>query len=368
MKIAVLGGTGFVGRALLARLAAEGHALTVLSRNPHAHLDRLLPPGTQVACGDVYDPEFLKARFQGQDAVVNLVGILNERGDNGRGFQRAHVGLTKLVVAACQLAGVRRLLQMSSLNAGRGESFYLKSRGEAEAVVKASGLDWTIFQPSVIFGPGDGFFCRFAALLKLSPVLPLARAGTRFAPVFVGDVAEAMRRSLHDRRTVGQVYELYGPEVFTLGELVRLTARQLGLTRLEPRLHLASRQAEHDAVDEHVFAAGDLGVEAGLARQRAVHAVGQDHHVGGQRVLAAGHEFDRAGATRRRAGFGLGRQMPQRKAQVFKLLGRGREQEVGLIAHRIGGHVQFRPMRPCLALDIMPRGHAIGVEVARNFR
>ncbi|MFN3965660.1 MAG: complex I NDUFA9 subunit family protein [Silanimonas lenta] len=232
MKIAVLGGTGFVGRALLARLAAEGHALTVLSRNPHAHLDRLLPPGTQVACGDVYDPEFLKARFQGQDAVVNLVGILNERGDNGRGFQRAHVGLTKLVVAACQLAGVRRLLQMSSLNAGRGESFYLKSRGEAEAVVKASGLDWTIFQPSVIFGPGDGFFCRFAALLKLSPVLPLARAGTRFAPVFVGDVAEAMRRSLHDRRTVGQVYELYGPEVFTLGELVRLTARQLGLKRL----------------------------------------------------------------------------------------------------------------------------------------
>lgn len=232
MKIAILGGTGFVSRALLARLAAEGHALTVLSRNPHAHLDRLLPPGTQVACGDVYDPEFLKARFQGQDAVVNLVGILNERGDNGRGFQRAHVGLTKLVVAACQLAGVRRLLQMSSLNAGRGESFYLKSRGEAEAVVKASGLDWTIFQPSVIFGPGDGFFCRFAALLKLSPVLPLARAGTRFAPVFVGDVAEAMRRSLHDRRTVGQVYELYGPEVFTLGELVRLTARQLGLKRL----------------------------------------------------------------------------------------------------------------------------------------
>ncbi|GIX38943.1 MAG: NAD-dependent dehydratase [Silanimonas sp.] len=232
MKIVVLGGTGFVGRALLARLAAEGHALTVLSRNPHAHLDRLLPPGTQVACGDVYDPEFLKTRFQGQDVVVNLVGILNERGDNGRGFQRAHVGLTKLVVAACQLAGVRRLLQMSSLNAGRGESFYLKSRGEAEAVVKASGLDWTIFQPSVIFGPGDGFFCRFAALLKLSPVLPLAKASTRFAPVFVGDVVEAMRRSLHDRRTVGQVYELYGPEVFTLGELVRLTARQLGLKRL----------------------------------------------------------------------------------------------------------------------------------------
>lgn len=232
MKITVLGGTGFIGRVLLARLAQDGHQLTVLSRNPHAHLVRLLPPGTRVVTGDVYDPSLLKSAFAGQDAVINLVGILNESGDNGRGFQRAHVALTKLVIAACQLAGVRRLLQMSSLNAGRGDSFYLKSRGEAEAAVKASGLDWTIFEPSVVFGPGDGFFCRFGALLKLSPFLPLAKAGTKFAPVYVGDVVEAMRRALHERGTVGQVYELYGAETFTLGELVRMTARQLGFKRL----------------------------------------------------------------------------------------------------------------------------------------
>jgi NADH dehydrogenase len=232
MKITVLGATGFVGRVLLARLAQEGHQLTVLSRNPHAHLVRLLPPGTRVVTGDVYDPELLKANFAGADAVINLVGILNESGDNGRGFHRAHVALTKLVIAACQLAGVRRLLQMSSLNAGRGDSYYLKRRGEAEAAVKQSGLDWTIFQPSVIFGIGDGFFCRFAELLKLAPVLPLAKAGTRFAPVYVGDVVEAMRRALHSRSTVGQVYELYGAEVFTLGALVRMTAKQLGLKRL----------------------------------------------------------------------------------------------------------------------------------------
>ena len=231
MKIIVLGGTGFVGRVLLARLASEGHSLTVLSRNLDAHLVRLLPPGTRLLAGDVYDPEWLKTNFVGADAVINLVGILNEAGDNGRGFQRAHVALTKLVIAACQLAGVRRLLQMSSLNAGRGDSFYLKSRGEAEAAVKASGLDWTIFEPSVIFGVGDGFFCRFAELLKLAPFLPLAKAGTRFAPVYVGDVVEAMRRALHARNTIGQVYELYGPEVFSLGELVRMTARQLGLKR-----------------------------------------------------------------------------------------------------------------------------------------
>ena len=232
MNITVLGGTGFIGRALLAKLAQEGHALTVLSRNPHAHLVRLLPPGTRVITGDVYDPGLLKSAFAGQDAVINLVGILNESGDNGRGFQRAHVALTKLVIAACQLAGTRRLLQMSSLNAGRGDSYYLKSRGEAEAAVKASGLDWTIFQPSVVFGIGDGFFCRFAELLKLAPVMPLAKAATRFAPVYVGDVVEAFRRALHERRTIGQTYELYGPEVYSLGELVRMTAKQLGLKRL----------------------------------------------------------------------------------------------------------------------------------------
>lgn len=232
MKITILGGTGFVGRVLIGRLAQDGHAVTLLSRNASAHLVRLLPPGTHLVTGDVYDPDFLKAQFAGADAVVNLVGILNESGDNGRGFQRAHVTLTKLVVAACQLAGVTRLLQMSSLNAGRGESHYLKSRGEAEAVVKASDLAWTIFQPSVIFGQGDGFFCRFASLLKISPMLPLARATAKFAPVYVGDVVDAMIFALNERRAVGQTYELYGSEVFTLAELVRMTARQLGLKRL----------------------------------------------------------------------------------------------------------------------------------------
>lgn len=232
LNIVVLGGTGFVGRHLLSRLAADGHAITLLSRNLGPHPDRLLPPGVALREVDVYDPGVLREAFTGADAVVNLVGILNEKGDNGRGFRRAHVELTKLVLAAMQLAGVRRLLQMSSLNAGRGHSHYLKSRGEAEAAVKASGLDWTIFEPSVIFGQGDGLFCRFAALLKLAPVLPLARAGAKFAPVHVGDVVEAMVRALRDRRTHGEVYELYGPDVFTMAQIVKMTARQLGLRRL----------------------------------------------------------------------------------------------------------------------------------------
>jgi NADH dehydrogenase len=164
--------------------------------------------------------------------VVNLVGILNESGDDGKGFRHAHVELTKRVVAACKAAGVARLLQMSSLNAGRGSSHYLKSRGEAEAVVKTSGLHWTIFEPSVIFGMGDGLFTRFAALVKLLPVLPLACADAKFAPVYVGDVVEAFSRSLRDRQTIGEVYELYGPDVFSLSQIVQMTARQLGLRRL----------------------------------------------------------------------------------------------------------------------------------------
>jgi NADH dehydrogenase len=232
MKIIVLGGTGFVGRLLVTRLAREGHAVTLLSRNLGAHADRLLPPDVLLREMDVYDPDALRLEFVGADAVINLVGILNEHGDNGRGFRRAHVDLTKLVIAACQLAGVRRLLQMSSLNAGRGDSYYLKSRGEAEVAVKASGLDWTIFEPSVIFGVGDGLFTRFGALLKSLPVLPLACADTKFAPVYVGDVVEAYSRCLRDRRSIGEVYELYGADVFSLRQIVRMCARQLGLKRV----------------------------------------------------------------------------------------------------------------------------------------
>ena len=231
-RLVILGGTGFVGRALLPQLCRDGHQVTLLSRNLGPHGDRLLPPGVILREMDVYDPDALRNAFTGADAVINLVGILNERGDNGRGFKRAHVDLAKLVLVACQLAGVKRLLQMSSLNAGRGESHYLKSRGEAEAAVKASGLQWTIFEPSVIFGVGDGLFTRFGALLKMLPVLPLARAGAKLAPVYIGDVVEAIRRCVDDRRSIGETYELYGPDVFTLGQIVQMAAHQLGLRRL----------------------------------------------------------------------------------------------------------------------------------------
>lgn len=232
MRLVILGGSGFVGRHLIQRLARDGHEITLLSRNLGPHGERLLPPGVRLRELDIHDPIALQDAVGGHDAAINLIGILNEAGDSGRGFRRVHVELTRSLVGACQLAGVPRLLQMSALNAGRGRSHYLASRGEAEAVVKASGLRWTIFQPSVIFGSGDGLFTRFAALLQLTPVLPLARASAKFAPVHVGDVVEAMRRNLLDARSTGEVFELYGPEVFTLADIVRMTAKQLGLRRL----------------------------------------------------------------------------------------------------------------------------------------
>jgi uncharacterized protein YbjT (DUF2867 family) len=232
MRIAVLGGTGFIGRRLVQRLVADGDQVTVLSRNPSAHDDRLLAPGAALRRLDVHDPSALREGVRGADAVINLVGILNEAGDDGSGFRRAHVDLVASLIAACRAEGVPRLLQMSSLNAGRGRSHYLASRGECEALVKASGLDWTLFEPSTVFGPGDGLFTRFAALLRAFPVLPLACPDARFAPVYVGDVVEAMRRSLRDRATIGEIYELYGPDVFTLREIVRMSARQMGLRRL----------------------------------------------------------------------------------------------------------------------------------------
>jgi uncharacterized protein YbjT (DUF2867 family) len=219
-QLVILGGTGFVGSHLLPRLVADGHRIVLLSRNREQHRELGVLPGVSVRSANVYDDDALRRHLVGADAVINLVGILNPRGAHT--FQRTHVELTRRLIAACHASGVPRLHQMSSLKAGQGLSHYLKTRGEAEALVKASALDWTIYQPSVIFGAGDGLVSRFAALLRRMPLLPLARAKARMAPTFVGDVAEAIARCV-DSDKLGQrhSFELYGPEVLTLGEIVR---------------------------------------------------------------------------------------------------------------------------------------------------
>ena len=216
-SIAVLGGTGFLGTRLVARLIKDGRRVTVLSRDREQHKHLLVLPGLTLENCDVYDEAQLSEHFRGKDVVINLVGILNERGFGGAGFRRAHTELTRGVLQAARSAGVTRLLQVSALKAAvDAPSYYLRSKGDAEQLIRESNsaLDWTIFQPSVMFGPGDSFLNRFASLLAVIPwFFPLAKPNARFQPVLVDDVIEAVTRCLHGGASSRQTYELGGPQV-----------------------------------------------------------------------------------------------------------------------------------------------------------
>lgn len=227
MSICVLGGTGFVGTELITRLVRDGHWVRVPTRSS-AHGQHLRVLSTvELVTANVHDPRTLGQLLGGMDTVINLIGILNESGHAT--FQSAHTELAAKLVAAMRGAKVRRLLQMSAVGADRerGPSRYLRSKGEAEALIRAAAahVDFTIFRPSVIFGPRDSLTNRFAALLRLpGGFLPLARSQARFAPVYVGDVADAFARTLDQRESFGETYELCGPEILTLEQLVRMTA------------------------------------------------------------------------------------------------------------------------------------------------
>src|ERR1700723_131259 len=234
-SIAVLGGTGFLGTRLVARLIKDGHQVTVLSRDREQHKHLLVLPGLTLQNCDVYEEAQLSEYFRGKDIVINLIGILNERGFSGVGFRRAHTELTQGVLQAARSAGVTRLLQVSALKAAvDAPSYYLRSKGEAEMLIRetSTALDWTIFQPSVMFGPGDSFLNRFAGLLAALPaVFPLAKPNARFQPVLVDDVIEAMLRCLHGGASSRQTYELGGPQVYSLREIVGLVAKITGQRR-----------------------------------------------------------------------------------------------------------------------------------------
>ena len=218
MNILILGGSGFVGRAICSKLVAGGHSITVPTRK-RDNARALFPlPSVTVVEADVYDANALAQLVRSKDAVINLVGILNGN------FERAHVTLTANAVAACKTAGVSRYVQMSALGASEnGPSAYQRSKAAADAFVCDSGLDFTIFAPSVIFGRGDSFLTKFASMIGfLPPLVPmmLPGASARFQPVWVDDVARAFVASVNDESTYGQRYELVGPKVYTLKELI----------------------------------------------------------------------------------------------------------------------------------------------------
>lgn len=229
-KICILGGTGFVGRRLTARLSEAGHDVVILTRQRERQRDLLVLPTVRLVQGDAYDPEFLRKQFEDRDTVINLVGILNEKGRDGRGFAWVHAELPSMIVEACRQTGVTRLLHMSALHASlMAPSHYLRTKAEGEnAIQRAASPDLhvTSFRPSVIFGPGDGFLNRFAALLRLTPgIFPLACPDARFQPVYVEDVVHAFVESIDSYKTFGERYNLCGPKVYTLREIVAYVAK-----------------------------------------------------------------------------------------------------------------------------------------------
>jgi uncharacterized protein YbjT (DUF2867 family) len=232
--ICVLGGSGFVGRHVCAALAARGLQVRVPTRNRDRAKHLILLPTVEVVAANVHDAAALHALVRGCDAVINLVGTHGGSGDTS--FNAAHVVLASKVVAACResnAGGVRRLLHMSALHAGAERpSDYLRSKGEAESIVRESGLEVTIFRPSVIFGREDQFLNRFAGMLKALPMMIVPAAHARFQPVYVGDVAQAFVEALLRLDSIGKSYDLCGPKVYTMQELTEFVAHAIGRKRM----------------------------------------------------------------------------------------------------------------------------------------
>lgn len=257
-NVCILGGSGFVGRHIAHLLTEQGIRVRIPTRRRENAKALFVLPTVEIVEANIHAPDELKRLFEGMDAVINLVGILNEekhgrvdkpqarRGD----FHEAHVELPRKVVRACAEAGIKRLLHMSALQASAtAPSAYLRSKGAGEAIVREAsmardnsergyldgpkfvrgyGLHTTVFRPSVIFGQEDSFLNMFAQLIKIFPVIPLANPDAKFQPVFVEDVAHAYVESLGNPATYGQAYDLCGPEVYTLRELVEFVATTLG--------------------------------------------------------------------------------------------------------------------------------------------
>lgn len=235
-RVVIVGGSGFIGSAIANRLCEAGIRVLIPTRRRSRAGHVLLLPNVEVVEADVHDPAALANLFAGADAVINTVGVLHSRSGTpfGPDFARAHVELPQKIVAACRAAGVPGLVHISALGASiDGPSEYQRSKAAGELAIHAAGADiaWTILRPSVVFGRGDSFLNLFAGLARSLPVLPLAGAGCRFQPVYVEDVAEAVWQSLIRPQAAGQTFELAGPTVYTLRQLVEYVSALVGKPR-----------------------------------------------------------------------------------------------------------------------------------------
>ena len=233
--VTIFGGSGFIGRYVVKRLAQQGWTIRVGVRSP-ARAAFLKPLGDvgqiMPLRAPLQDGEAVAALVQGADAVINLVGLLFEKGRQN--FAAVHVEGARRIAEAAATAGVKNLVQISAIGADPGaEADYARSKAAAETAVRAAFPGATILRPSIVFGPEDGFFNLFAGLARLSPVLPLIGGGkTRFQPVYVGDVADAVVACLNRPEAAGQTYELGGPQVYSFKELLELLLLEIGSKRL----------------------------------------------------------------------------------------------------------------------------------------
>ena len=230
--IAVLGGTGFVGSCLVAKLNDEGYQIKVIARRRESAKHLILLPNVQVIECNIANTYGLKDAFKGCDAVINLIGILHESGKQT--FESVHHQLPRRLAQLCDELEIKRFIHMSALQASNNApSQYLRSKAAGEAAISEFNkkLAITIFRPSVVFGRGDSFINLFANLIKFSPVIPLAMPEAKFQPIWVEDVAQAFVNALENTATYGKIYELGGPQIYTLRELVQKVMAILGKQR-----------------------------------------------------------------------------------------------------------------------------------------
>ncbi len=234
--VAILGATGFLGVRLAAQLNEKGYRIKALTRHKSRHKELLVLPNVELIEANTHHQASLEQHFSSCSAVINLVGILNENGHKTHTFQNAHVELVRTIVNACKTASIPHLIHVSALNADseNGSSEYLVTKGMGESLAfELSGdrVAVTVLRPSVIFGPQDHFFNRFASLLNILPWFPLACGHSRLAPVYIDDVCAKIIEALENPSSVGKRINLVGPKEYTLHELVSFTAKTIGINK-----------------------------------------------------------------------------------------------------------------------------------------
>ncbi|RLL51549.1 complex I NDUFA9 subunit family protein [Mariprofundus sp. EBB-1] len=229
-RVCIIGGSGFVGRSIVDQAIAAGHQVSVACRHPERARD-LLIKGVKLHAVDVTDGRGMDTALKNQDVVIYLVGLLFEKGRQN--FASAHVDGVARTITACKQAGIKQYIHMSALGAGDViESSYASTKGEAESLVRDSGLNWTIFRPSIIYGAGDNFFNKFKAMSALLPIMPVISGSSLFQPIWVEDVARAFVCSIGNKHVSGQRYDLGGPKAYSFQAMLELLMNTLDRNRL----------------------------------------------------------------------------------------------------------------------------------------